>query len=77
MASIRSGRLRLVIYANDHPPAHTHVLGAGWEIRVGLSDPPGLLTIVGRPKAAEVAAAVMATAAHLDALRALWRRLHD
>jgi len=52
VASIRSGRLRLVIYANDHPPAHTHVLGAGWEVRVGLSDPPGLLTIVGRPKAA-------------------------
>lgn len=77
MASIRSGRLRLVVYANDHPPVHTHVLGAGWEIRIGLSDPPRLLTIIGRPKVAEVAAALMATAAHLDALRTLWRTLHD
>jgi hypothetical protein len=27
---LRIGGLRVVIYPNDHPPAHVHVLGPGW-----------------------------------------------
>ena len=27
---------RVVIYPNDHPPAHVHVLGPGWMVVVSL-----------------------------------------
>jgi hypothetical protein len=77
MASIRHKHLRLVVYPNDHPPPHCHVLGPGWEIRVELSHPPALMTIAGRPKAADIAEALMAVAQHLGALRTIWSDLHD
>jgi Domain of unknown function (DUF4160) len=28
--------LRVVIYPNDHPPAHVHVIGPGWVVVVNL-----------------------------------------
>ena len=77
MVSIRSKQLRLVIYPNDHPPPHTHVIGPGWEIRIELSLPPSLMSIAGKPKLAEIAAALVATADRLPELRTLWRDLHD
>ena len=77
MASIRSNGLRLVVYPNDHPPPHTHVLGPGWEIRIELSMPPALMTIIGKPKQAEIAAALMDVDAHLKLLRTHWSTLHD
>ena len=77
MSSIRVGRLRWVIYPNDHRPPHTHVIGPGWEIRIELSDPPSLLSIGGSPTRREMAAALMGTAKHLDELRKLWSDLHD
>lgn len=61
MASIRYKHLRLVVYPNDHPPPHCHVLGPGWE-----------MTIAGRPKTAEMADALMAVAQQLSALRTNW-----
>jgi hypothetical protein len=77
MASIRHKQLRLVVYPNDHPPPHCHVLGPGWEIRVELSHPPGLMTMAGKPKTAETAEALMAVAQHLSVLRTKWSDLHD
>lgn len=77
MASIRSDGLRLVVYPNDHPPPHTHVLGPGWEIRIELSMPPALMTIVGKPKIAEITSALLAVDDHLKQLRIHWSNLHD
>jgi Domain of unknown function (DUF4160) len=77
MPSIRTNHLRLVVYPNDHPPPHTHVIGPGWEIRIELSHPPALMTIAGKPKSAEIAAALMAAARHLGELRTLWSDLYD
>jgi hypothetical protein len=77
MPSIRSGSMRLVVYPNDHPPPHTHVIGPGWEIRVELSAPPSLRTILGKPKMSEIADALVVVAAHLPQLRILWSDLHD
>ncbi len=77
MASLRPKHLRLVVYPNDHPPPHAHVLGPGWEIRVELSHPPTLLTIAGPARTPDVATALLAVAAHLAALRVLWSELHD
>jgi hypothetical protein len=36
---LRIGGLRVVIYLNDHPPAHVHVLGPGWLIVINLIGP--------------------------------------
>jgi hypothetical protein len=33
------GGLLVVIYPNDHPPAHVHVLGPGWLVVVNLTVP--------------------------------------
>ena len=77
MASIRIDGMRLVVYPNDHPPPHVHVLGAGWEIRIKLSYPPSLMTILGEPKQQEIAIALLATHKELSALRVLWSELHD
>jgi hypothetical protein len=77
MASIRSRQLRLVVYPNDHPPPHTHVIGPGWEIRIELSLPPSLMSIAGKPKLSEIGAALIATSDRLSELRTLWSELHD
>ena len=36
---LRIGGLRVVIYSNDHPPAHVHVLGPGWLVVINLIGP--------------------------------------
>jgi len=45
----------LGVYPNDHPPPHPHVVGAGWEIRIELSMSPALMSILGKPKASDIA----------------------
>ena len=77
MPSIRDGSLRWVVYPNDHPPPHTHVIGPGWEIRIELTQPPSLLSVAGAPKAGEMAKALIGTAQRLVQLRSLWSTLHD
>jgi hypothetical protein len=39
--------------------------------------PPALMTIMGKPKVAEVTAALMAVDVHLKQLRTHWSQLHD
>jgi len=36
---LRAGGLRVVIYPNDHPPAHVHVIGPGWVVVINLFGP--------------------------------------
>ena len=36
---LRLDGLRIVIYPNDHPPAHVHVIGPGWVVVVDLLGP--------------------------------------
>jgi len=38
---LRSGGLRVVIYPNDHRPAHVHVIGHGHEAVFELNCPAG------------------------------------
>ena len=33
---LRSDGWRVVVYPNDHPPAHVHVVGPGWAVVVNL-----------------------------------------
>ena len=42
---LRKSGFRVVIYLNDHEPAHVHVFGDG-EIKINLIDPSGLPKVV-------------------------------
>jgi hypothetical protein len=76
MSTIRSNHCRLVVYGNDHPPPHAHALGAGWELRIALSEPPALLTVAGNPKRPDIALALLAVQRHLNKLRIFWSNYH-
>jgi Domain of unknown function (DUF4160) len=77
MGSIKVRQLRLVVYGDDHPPPHTHVLGPGWEIRITLTNPPALMTVAGSAKKTDAKAALIAVHSHLAALQQLWSAAHD
>jgi hypothetical protein len=65
---------RVVIYPNDHRPAHVHVRGPGWMVVVNLVDAQ-VRTIVGcdEHQARIVGRRI---AEHRAALLEDWRRLH-
>lgn len=42
---LRSGSFRVVIYANDHEPAHVHVFGDG-EVKINLAGSNGHAELV-------------------------------
>lgn len=42
---LRIGALRVVIYPNDHRPAHVHVIGEGCEAVFNLNCPAGPIEI--------------------------------
>jgi hypothetical protein len=74
---LRSGGLRVVIYLDDHEPAHVHVLANG-EAKIDLgigSDEPALIWSVGFSNA-DVRRAYRLVREHRDALIAKWRELH-
>lgn len=65
-----------MIYPNDHPPAHVHIIGPGWAVVVNLH---GLEVreVVG-PCAERDARRVLELAGeHRAALLEAWRRFHD
>ena len=35
---LRTGNLRFIIYPNDHPPAHIHILGPDAECKIQIKD---------------------------------------
>ncbi len=42
---LRLGALRVVVYPNDHHPAHVHVIGQGHETVFELNRTPGGVTL--------------------------------
>jgi Domain of unknown function (DUF4160) len=76
MSSIRYNHLKLVIYPNDHPPPHVHVLSADWEIRIALGHHPSVMSMLGKPKQQEMAAALLSVQEKLAELQMMWRNLH-
>lgn len=73
----RAHGLRVIIFSNDHEPAHVHVLGDG-EAKinlVGLGDRPELVWAVGM-KRNEVRRAMALVAEHRDAFLTRWREIH-
>ena len=71
---LRSGALRLVIYPNDHPPAHVHVLGPGWVVVINLIEPE--IREVINCGEREARRALQLIAADREILLEAWRRIH-
>ncbi len=75
----RIGAFRVVVYPNDHRPAHVHVIGGGCEAVFNLNCPGGppqlrenfgfSIVHVGKIKAA--------IADNLAGLCAAWNRIHE
>jgi hypothetical protein len=74
---LRMGSLRVVIYLNDHPPAHVHVIGDG-EAKIDIASPQDGVTLLwsrGMSRA-DVREAVALAAANRDALLRKWEAIH-
>lgn len=75
---LRFDGLRVVIYPNDHRPAHVHVIGADAEAVFVLNAPDGPVTLresLGfRSAALDRIAAVLE--ANLAAMAGAWERIH-
>ena len=75
---LRIGGLRVVVWPNDHRPAHIHVIGAEGEAVFNLqcpSGPPALRESFGF-RLADLNRIEAALAAAITVLCAEWRRIH-
>jgi hypothetical protein len=73
----RAAGLRVVIFVDDHVPAHVHVFGDG-EAKIDLAGPDGapvLVWAVGM-KRGEAQGAMALVREHRAAFLARWRELH-
>ena len=71
---LRIDGFRVVIYPNDHPPAHVHIIGPGWVVVVNLLGPEVREAIgCSEPEAGRVLRLVTD---HQAALTEAWRRYH-
>lgn len=73
----RARGLRVVIFIDDHEPAHVHVFGDG-EAKIDLSGPEGeprLVWAVGM-KRGEVRRAMALAKAHRQEFTARWKVIH-
>jgi hypothetical protein len=72
--ALRIEGLRVVIYPNDHPPAHVHVIGPGWVVVVNLLGPE-LREVIGCNEM-EARRVLRLVAEYREALLEAWRRWH-
>jgi len=73
----RAGGLRIVIFLNDHEPAHVHVFGDG-HAKINLTGPgdaPELVWAEGMNRA-EIRRAMRVVAQHRAAFLERWRQIH-
>jgi hypothetical protein len=75
---LRLGGLRVVVYPNDHRPAHVHVIGGGCEAVFRLNCPAGPVELREnyRFPAGEIAAIAIGLGAALASLCSEWERIH-
>lgn len=68
---------RFVIFANDHAPAHVHVLGQGGEARIWLDGPaaPSADRVAGIARA-DMRRIMAEVVAQQSTLLEAWRQLH-
>ena len=74
---LRADGLRVVIYGNDHVPAHVHVFGDG-EAKINLIGPQGASNLVwaSNMTSGEVSRSMRVVAAELALLLQKWEDIH-
>ncbi len=75
---LRIGGLRVVIYPNDHPPPHVHVVGPSGEAVLLLNCPTGPVALRENHgfKASAIRLMAVDLLAHVAVLCGEWRRIH-
>jgi hypothetical protein len=78
---VRKDGFKVVIYLNDHDPAHVHVLKNSGEVRINLgnealSKPPYLISVEGDISNKDVAKALSLVSEHQSELLAKWSEIH-
>jgi hypothetical protein len=71
---LRIEGLRVVIYPNDHPPAHVHVIGPDWEVVINLVGLQVREIVFGDERDARRALQIVSDNRH--ALLNAWRTIH-
>ena len=74
-----AGKIRVMVYSNDHPPAHAHaVRPGGGAARFELNCPDGPVRVMDSEgfRIAELNRTGAAIAGSLATVCATWRRLH-
>ncbi len=75
----RFGGLRVVVYPNDHRPAHVHVIGRGREAVFNLHCPEGPVELrenygFSRREIGQISSLLTK---HLEELCSAWERIHE
>lgn len=75
---LRFGGLRIVVYPNDHRPAHVHVIGRGCEGVFHLNCPAGPAELRENYgfSSREIAHILDFATQHIEELCTAWRRIH-
>ena len=74
----RVRRFRIVIYSNDHLPAHVHAIGPECEAKIALGDEgehPRIVTNDGLTRA-ELQSVLTEIGEQVELLRQRWREIH-
>jgi hypothetical protein len=74
----RVRRFRIVIYSNDHRPAHVHAIGPACEAKIALGEVgehPRLVTNDGLTRA-ELESVLAQIGERVELLRKRWREIH-
>ncbi len=72
---LRASGYRVMIYANDHTPAHVHVIGPGWVVVVNLA-PVEVREATAGCSVQETADIKRLIATHRKKLLTEWSRIH-
>ena len=74
----RLGNLRVVIYSDDHPPPHVHVLGPDGAARFRLNPPDGPVELWDQAgfRLAELNAIGATIAERFEVCCAAWSKIH-
>ena len=66
---------RFVVYPNDHPPAHVHVVGPGWVVVVDIQV-FAVREVIGACRGHEARQVLRLARENAQALWEGWRRFH-
>lgn len=77
MAKILGERgFRVIIYTNDHLPAHVHVMTERGEAKIQIEPRIKLIEIMGRMTETQARQAIRLVTENHDLLLAQWNRIH-